>query len=57
MVVLHVLHPRRGLGEVTFSENELPKVEGVDGGEAPPLNADRRHFRLGVEARRIRTGC
>lgn len=40
--------------EITLSEDELPQVEVVDAGQTRPFNADPRHFRLGVEARRIR---
>ena len=48
--------PDGRLGEITLSEDELPEVQVIDAGEVRPFDADPHHFRLGVEARRIRIG-
>ncbi|MFJ4829323.1 helicase-related protein [Streptomyces sp. NPDC088747] len=40
---------------VSLPEDELPGIEVVDAGGERPYDSDARVFRLGVEARRIRT--
>lgn len=44
-----------GLDRITLSEEELAEVELVDVAEAPAFDGDPAQFRLGLEARRIKT--
>jgi hypothetical protein len=44
-----------GLGEITLSEQELGGVVLVERLEQPTFDADPHRFRLGLEARRIKT--
>lgn len=44
-----------GLGRITLSEEELAEVELIEVGEAPAFDGDPQQFRLGMEARRIKT--
>jgi hypothetical protein len=43
-----------GLGQVTYSEEELASIELVEAEPGPRFDADPHRFRLGIEARRIR---
>jgi len=47
-------HPD-GLERITLSEEELGEVEFIDLSQAPTFDGDPEHFRLGLEARRIKT--
>jgi superfamily II DNA or RNA helicase len=44
-----------GFGQLTLPEAELPQLCVVEEPEVPPFDADPTLFRLGIEARRIRT--
>ena len=44
-----------GLDRVTLSEEELGEVELFDVAETPAFDGDAEQFRLGIEARRIKT--
>jgi SNF2 family DNA or RNA helicase len=44
-----------GLDRVTLSEEELGEVELFDMAETPAFDGDAEEFRLGIEARRIKT--
>lgn len=45
----------QGLDEITLSEEELGQVVVVERDEQPTFDADSHRFRLGLEARRIKT--
>jgi hypothetical protein len=44
-----------GIDRITLSEEELAEVELFDTAEAPAFDGDPEQFRLGLEARRIKT--
>jgi superfamily II DNA/RNA helicase len=44
-----------GLDRVTLSEEELGEVELIDVAETPAFDGDAEQFRLGIEARRVKT--
>jgi hypothetical protein len=44
-----------GLDRITLSEEELSEIELFDVAATPAFDGDAKHFRLGLEARRIKT--